>query len=82
MQEQALAAPGPVTDLLQTMPLERKVAQLFLFGFRGTDFSAEIFGRLRQLDLGGIVIGRDTTPTWRSSRRRGEAGLPRARSGT
>ncbi len=59
VKEQALAAPGPVTDLVQTMPLERKVAQLFLLGFEGTDSSAEIFATLRELDLGGIVVGRD-----------------------
>ena len=32
------------------------VAQLFVLGFRGTDSSSEIFGRLRRLDLGGIVV--------------------------
>ena len=37
-------------------PLERKVAQLFLVGFEGTDLNAEVFRRLRRLDLGGILI--------------------------
>jgi beta-N-acetylhexosaminidase len=50
------AVPRSVADLARRLPLERKVAQLFLFGFRGTDLTAEIFGRLRRLDLGGIVI--------------------------
>jgi beta-N-acetylhexosaminidase len=48
--------PRSVADLAKRLPLERKVAQLFLFGFRGTDLTAEIFRRLRRLDLGGIVL--------------------------
>jgi beta-N-acetylhexosaminidase len=48
--------PRSVADLARRLPVERKVAQLFLFGFRGTDRSSEIFARLRRLDLGGIVI--------------------------
>ena len=48
--------PRSVADLARRLPLERKVAQLFLFGFRGTDATAEIFGRVRRLDLGGVVL--------------------------
>src|SRR6185436_8856412 len=48
--------PRRVAALARSMSTERKVAQLFLFGFRGTDASADIFGRLRRLDLGGIVL--------------------------
>jgi beta-N-acetylhexosaminidase len=48
--------PKSVADLARRLPIDRKVAQLFLLGFRGTDSSAEIFGRLRRLDLGGIVL--------------------------
>ena len=48
--------PKSVADLARRLPIERKVAQLFLVGFRGTDTSADIFGRLRRLDLGGIVL--------------------------
>jgi beta-N-acetylhexosaminidase len=48
--------PRSVADLAQRLPLERKVAQLFLFGFRGTDLTAEIFRRMRRLDLGGVVL--------------------------
>ncbi len=57
------APPGP-HELIPGLSVERKVAQLFLVGFRGTDLNAEIFQRLRRLDLGGVVIGRDnyTTP--------------------
>jgi hypothetical protein len=50
------AVPGSVADLARRLPVERKVAQLFLFGFRGTDLTADIFGRLRRLDLGGIMV--------------------------
>ena len=50
------AVPRSVADLARRLPVERKVAQLFLFGFRGTDLTSEIFGRLRRLDLGGIVV--------------------------
>ena len=48
--------PRSVAGLARRLSVERKVAQLFLFGFRGTDATAEIFGRLRRLDLGGVVV--------------------------
>jgi beta-N-acetylhexosaminidase len=48
-----------VADLARRLPIERKVAQVFLVGFTGTDLNAEIFRRLQSQDLGGIVIGRD-----------------------
>jgi beta-N-acetylhexosaminidase len=50
--------PSSIADLARRLPLERKVAQLFLWGFRGQDLQAEIYSRLRRLDLGGIVIER------------------------
>lgn len=50
------AFPRSVADLARRLPLERKVAQLFLLGFRGTDLTSEIFGRLGRLDLGGLVL--------------------------
>jgi beta-N-acetylhexosaminidase len=56
-REAGPAFPRSVADLARRLPLERKVAQVFLFGFQGTDLTAEIFGRLRRLDLGGIVVG-------------------------
>jgi beta-N-acetylhexosaminidase len=68
--------PRSVADLVQRLPLERKVAQLFLFGFRGTDLNAEIFRRLRRLDLGGIVLGRaNYTDTALLGQLAGEAGV-------
>jgi beta-N-acetylhexosaminidase len=52
------ATPRSVEDLVRRLPLERKVAQLFLFGFEGTDANAEIFRRLQRLDVGGLVLAR------------------------
>jgi len=49
--------PRRVADVARRLSTERKVAQLFVYGFRGTDATAEIFGRLRRLDLGGIALG-------------------------
>jgi beta-N-acetylhexosaminidase len=48
--------PRSVAELVRRLPLERKVAQLLLVGFRGTDFNAAVFRQLRRLDYGGIVI--------------------------
>ena len=48
--------PRSVARLARRLPLDRKVAQLFLLGFRGTDLTADIYQQLRRLDLGGIVI--------------------------
>ena len=55
--------PRGARGLIAGMSVERKVAQLFLFGFEGTDLNAEIFERLRRQDLGGLVIGRDNYTT-------------------
>jgi beta-N-acetylhexosaminidase len=60
-EQRERAARGPVfprsvADLARRLPLERKVAQLFMLGFRGTDLTAEIFGRLSRQDLGGLVL--------------------------
>ena len=56
-------APRSVEDLTKRLPLERKVAQLFLVGFDGTDLLAPIFGRLRENDLGGIVLDQQNYET-------------------
>ena len=50
------AAPRSVADLAQRLPLDRAVAQLFLFGFTGKDATAPIFDQLGRLDLGGVVV--------------------------
>jgi len=49
--------PRSVAELADRLPADRKVAQLFLVGFRGSDLNAPIYRQLRRLDLGGIVIG-------------------------
>jgi len=49
--------PRSVSELVRRLPVEQKVAQLFLLGFRGDDLDAAVFRQLRRLDLGGIVIG-------------------------
>jgi beta-N-acetylhexosaminidase len=48
--------PSSIADLARRLPLERKVAQLFLWGFQGQDLQADIYTRLRRLDLGGLVF--------------------------
>ena len=50
------AAPRSVADLARRLPLERAVAQLFLFGFTGKDESSPVFDQLKRLDLGGVVV--------------------------
>ena len=50
--------PRTVGDLVRRLPVERKVAQLFLVGFEGKDLLSPVFRQLRRLDLGGIVIDR------------------------
>jgi beta-N-acetylhexosaminidase len=50
------AVPKSVADLARRLPTERKVAQLFVVGFAGTDTTADVFGRLARLDLGGLAL--------------------------
>src|SRR3954451_6200255 len=50
------AAPRSIADLARRLPLGRAVAQLFLFGFSGSDSSAPIFDQLGRLDIGGLVL--------------------------
>ena len=51
--------PRSVRELAGRLPLERKVAQLFLLGFAGQDLTGPIFRQFRRLDIGGMVIGPD-----------------------
>lgn len=54
--------PRSLTDLARRLPLDRAVAQLFAFGFEGSDLTAPIYSELRRLDAGGVVIqGRNYT---------------------
>ena len=48
--------PRDAAALARRMSLERKVAQLFLLGFAGQDATSPVFGQLRRLDLGGVVL--------------------------
>ena len=54
--------PRSVSDLTRRLPVERKVAQLFLVGFTGTDLQSVVFRQFRRLDLGGILIDRGNYP--------------------
>ena len=49
-------APSSIADLAERLPLERKVAQLFLLGFEGQDLTAPIFQQLVRQDIGGLVF--------------------------
>jgi beta-N-acetylhexosaminidase len=49
-------APRSIRDLARRLPVDRKVAQMFLFGFGGTELTIPVFDQLRRLDLGGVVI--------------------------
>src|SRR5688572_8030251 len=50
------SAPSSIADLARRLPLERKVAQLFLLGFEGQDLTAPIFEQMRRQDIGGLVF--------------------------
>jgi beta-N-acetylhexosaminidase len=51
------ATPGAqVANLAERMPIEDRIAQLFLLGFQGQDLTAPIFEQLRRRGLGGIAI--------------------------
>ena len=54
--EQGPDVPRSVSDLANRLPLERKVAQLFLVGFIGTGTNAPVFSELAQRDVGGVVF--------------------------
>lgn len=49
-------AEARVDQLVQSLPPERKLAQLLLVGFRGTDSSAALVRGLEARDLGGVVL--------------------------
>ncbi|MGI8749240.1 MAG: glycoside hydrolase family 3 N-terminal domain-containing protein [Thermoleophilaceae bacterium] len=46
----------PAAVALARMSVQRKVAQVFLWGFTGQGSDASVLGRLRSLDLGGVLI--------------------------
>src|SRR5919106_1345664 len=55
-QVEGPSAPSSIADLAQRLPLERKVAQLFLLGFEGQDLLAPIYRQMRRQDIGGLVF--------------------------
>lgn len=55
-QVEGPSAPSSIADLAQRLPLERKVAQLFLLGFEGQDLTAPIYVQMRRQDIGGLVF--------------------------
>lgn len=57
--------PTNVGELARRLPIERKVAQLFVWGLEEQVLTDPVFERLRQLDLGGILVRRRnyTDPT-------------------
>ncbi len=68
--------PRSVAELAKRLPVDRRVAQLFLVGFQGTDLNAPIYRQLRRLDLGGIVIGsKNYTDPQQLATLAGEAGV-------
>ncbi|HYP48314.1 MAG TPA: glycoside hydrolase family 3 N-terminal domain-containing protein, partial [Thermoleophilaceae bacterium] len=81
--QQARPAPAPGSSArVRGLPLERRVAQLFLLGFSGQDLNAEIFRRLGLLDIGGIVIDSPNyTDPAQLAQMAGEAGVIAARQG-
>ena len=68
--------PRSVAELAKRLPVDQKVAQLFLVGFQGRDLNATVYRQLRRLDLGGIVIGsRNYTGPQQLASLAGEAGV-------
>ncbi len=65
-----------VAALAERMPIEDRVAQLFLLGFQGQDLTAPIFEQLRRRELGGIVIdAQNYTSSDQLASLAGEAGV-------
>jgi beta-N-acetylhexosaminidase len=48
--------PGPVVRLADRLSLEDKVAQLFIFGFEGTDATSPVLQKLARMNVGGLVF--------------------------
>jgi beta-N-acetylhexosaminidase len=74
--------PRSLADLVNRLPLERKVAQLILAGFRGQDLTAPIYEELRRIDLGGVVIeGRNYQNPTQLAALAGETGVVAKQAG-
>ena len=68
------SAPSSIADLAQRLPLERKVAQLFLVGFEGQDLTAPICTQMRRQDLGGRRVREPQLPRPAADRVHGRRG--------
>lgn len=73
---QGARVPRSVSELAMRLPVDRKVAQLFLVGFEGRDLTAPVYRQLGRLDLGGIVISsQNYTDPQQLASLAGEAGV-------
>lgn len=73
---QGAQVPRSVSELAKRLPVDRKVAQLFLVGFEGRDLTAPVYRQLGRLDLGGIVISsQNYTDPQQLASLAGEAGV-------
>jgi beta-N-acetylhexosaminidase len=50
--------PAHIRRLVARLPTERKVAQLLLVGFKGTDATTPFLETLKRTELGGVALGR------------------------
>jgi beta-N-acetylhexosaminidase len=50
--------PSEIRRQVARLPVERKVAQLMLVGFRGTDANTSFLSKLKSLELGGVALDR------------------------
>jgi len=68
--------PRSLGDLAQRLPIDRAVAQLFVFGFEGKDLTDPIFEEVRRLDLGGVMLqGRNYSDPQQLAALAGEFGV-------
>ena len=68
--------PRSLGDLARRLPIDRAVAQLFVFGFEGKDLSDPIFEEVRRLDLGGVMLqGRNYSDPQQLAALAGEFGV-------
>ena len=68
--------PRSLGDLARRLPVDRAVAQLFVFGFEGKDLAGPVFEEARRLDLGGVMLqGRNYTDPQQLAAMAGEFGV-------
>src|SRR5689334_5438630 len=46
--------PGRIAALVKSMPIERKIAQLMIVAFDGTDATSPVLAQLKRFDWGGL----------------------------